>query len=37
MDTKIEELQKVAQTTKNESLKQSIADKIAKNDKKVEK
>jgi hypothetical protein len=36
MDTK-EELQKVAETTKNESLKQSINDKLAKHDKKVEK
>ncbi len=36
MDTK-EELKKVAETTKNESLKQSIKDKLAKHDKKVEK
>ena len=33
MDTNKEQLQKVAETTKNESLKQSIADKIAKYDK----
>ena len=37
MDTNKEQLQKVAETTKNESLKQSIADKIAKHDKKIEK
>jgi hypothetical protein len=36
MDTK-EELKKVAETTKNESLKQSIIDKLDKYDKKVEK
>ncbi len=36
MDTK-EELKKVAETTKNESLKQSINDKLEKYDKKVEK
>jgi hypothetical protein len=36
MDTK-EQLQKVAETTKNESLKQSINYKLAKHDKKVEK
>lgn len=37
MDTKTEQLKKVAETTKNESLKQSIADKIAKHDKTVKK
>jgi hypothetical protein len=36
MDTK-EELKKVAETTKNESLKQSINDKINKLDKTVKK
>jgi hypothetical protein len=36
MDTK-EELKKVAETTKNENLKQSINDKLDKYDKKVEK
>lgn len=33
MDTNKEQLKKVAETTKNEDLKQSIADKIAKHDK----
>lgn len=37
MDTKLKQLQNVAETTKNESLKQSIADKIAKHDKTVKK
>ena len=36
-DINKEQLQKVAETTKNESLKQSIADKIAKHDKTVKK
>ena len=37
MDTNKEQLQKVAETTKNESLKQSIAEKLAKHDKTVKK
>jgi len=37
MDTNKEQLQKIAETTKNENLKQSIADKISKNDKTIEK
>lgn len=37
MDTNKEKLQKVAETTKNESLKESIADKLAKYDKTVKK
>lgn len=37
MDTNKEQLKKVAETTKNEDLKQSIADKISKNDKTIEK
>lgn len=37
MDTNKEHLQKVAETTKNESLKQSISDKLAKHDKTVKK
>lgn len=37
MDINKEQLKKVAETTKNESLKQSITDKIDKYDKKVEK
>jgi hypothetical protein len=37
MDTNKEQLQKVAQTTTNESLKQSIAEKLSKHDKTVKK
>lgn len=37
MDTNKEQLKKVAETTKNEDLKQSINNKLSEYDKKVEK